>query len=156
MLDTLSEQASNRYARAKEKKETIRRNLINRLGGLKAFKILKSQFHNKRLSTLVQNSDRLTSYYIKDQEIIYLRDPVFRLPDSKTGRGHYFAPAKFIGNLKINTLWFNTIRIWLGILLWYILLYFDVLNKILSYFESIRLRRIGRRRFLKLFGLTYK
>jgi len=156
LLDTLSEQASNRYARAKEKKENTRKKLINQLGGQEAFKRMKNQYHNKRLSTLVQNSDRLNSYYINDQEIIYLRDPVFRLPDSKTGRAHYFAPAKLVGGLTINTLWFNTIRIWLGILLWYVLLYFDVLNKIISYFESIRLRRIGRRRFLKLFGLHYK
>ena len=153
LLDTLANKASERYSDAKQEKQYIRDSLVESLGGEELFNALKDKYHNKRLATLVQNSDQLTSYYIEDEEIIYLRDPVYRLPDSQSGRAHYFAPAKFIGDLKIDTFWFNTIRIWLAILLWYGLLYFDVLNKIISYFESIRLQRLGRRRFFRLFGL---
>jgi len=153
LLDTLDGMASSRYSSAKNRKQHIRDSLIKELGGEEEFQALKDAYHNKRLATLVENSDQLNSYYIEDQEIIYLRDPVYRLPDSRKGRAHYFAPAKFIGDLKIDTFWFNIIRLWVAIFFWYVILYFDVLNRIISYFESIRLRRIGRRRFFKLFGL---
>jgi hypothetical protein len=153
LLDTLSKKASSVYSNAKDRKQSIRDDLISRLGGEEPFRALKDKHHNKRLATLVQNSDQLEGYYIDDQEIIYLRDPVYRLPDSRVGRAHYFAPAKFLGKWKIDTFWFNIIRIWLGIFFWYAILYFDVLRRIISYFESIRLQRIGRKRFVKLFGL---
>ena len=152
LLDTLANKASTKYEEGKKTRQQIRDNLIDELGGTTQFQELKDKYHNKRLATLVENSDQLNSYYIADNEIIYLRDPVYRLPDSHIGRAHYFAPAKFIGNLKIDTFWFNIIRIWASILIWYVILYFDVLNRIISYFESIRLRRIGRKRFFKLFG----
>lgn len=153
LLDTFANMASSRYSSAKDRKQRIRDDLVKELGGEEQFNAMKDEYHNKRLATLVENSDQLNSYYIEDQEIIYLRDPVYRLPDSHRGRAHYFAPAKFIGDLKIDTFWFNIIRIWLAIFIWYVVLYFDVLNRIISYFESIRLRRIGRKRFFKLFGL---
>ncbi|MFP4619990.1 MAG: ATP-binding cassette domain-containing protein [Bacteroidales bacterium] len=153
LLDTLDGIASSRYSSYKDKKQTIQDSLLEELGGEKQFKALKDNYHNKRLATLATNSDQLESYYIEDEEIIYLRDPVYLLPDSRSGRAHYFAPAKFIGDWNINTFAFNIIRIWLAIFGWYVLLYFDVLNKIISYFESIRLQRLGRKRFFRLFGL---
>lgn len=153
LLDTLSSKASDLYSQAKRKRERIYNDLVENLGSEKELIELKNACHNKRLATMVQNSDQLNGYYIEDQEIIYLRDPVFRLPDSRFGRAHYFAPAKFLGDIKIDTFWFNIIRIWVAIFFWYIVLYFDVLNRIISYFESMRLQRIGRKRFFRLFGL---
>ncbi len=46
-------------------------------------------------------------------------------PGSKYGRAHFFAPYKQIGNLKIGTLIFNVIAIWIMIIFLSVTLYYD-------------------------------
>jgi hypothetical protein len=57
-------------------------------------------------------------------------------PTAKNGRAHYCAPFKVIGNIKIDTFWFNLAVIWLVTFLLYIALYFGILRKILSVFDK--------------------
>jgi hypothetical protein len=57
------------------------------------------------------------------------------------GRSHYYAPYKRLGGMVIGTYWFNIINIWAGALLIYILLYFNVFQRLASYLGSMRLSR---------------
>ena len=51
---------------------------------------------------------------------------------------------KRIGNLEIDTVWFNVIFLWIYSALLYLVLYYDLLRKLLMYLETLRL--IPRRR----------
>jgi hypothetical protein len=82
--------------------------------------------------------------------MVRLKDAVFRNPESKKGRAHFYAPIKQISSLAIDTFWFNLMYIWFFSGLLFVVLYYDVLRKVIAYFETIRLNRLNRRRFLRL------
>jgi len=93
---------------------------------------LKNKNYNNRISDFVlrsQDLDRIVRY---EDKLIQRFEPIFLSPSSKIGRSHFFSSYKNIGGLKIDTLWFNTIAIWLMTLVMYMLLYFNVLKKIVQ------------------------
>ena len=61
------------------------------------------------------------------------------IPTSITGRAHFYAPVKIIGNRSVDTLWFNIMVIWLMSVILYITLYFDVIRKSLNFLGRFRL-----------------
>ena len=68
-------------------------------------------------------------------------------PGSRLGRAHFFAPYKQLGNVKIGTLLFNAIVIWLMILFLFVTLYYNILKRFIAFLESLRLpiiRKYGR------------
>jgi hypothetical protein len=58
---------------------------------------------------------------------------------SKYGRAHFYAPNKLIGEIRIDTYWFNMLVIWLVSVLLYLALYFNLLKKLMTWFENLRL-----------------
>ena len=62
---------------------------------------------------MVMNSLSTIKIYESDKKLIQKADPVFMKPGSKYGRAHFYAPYKQIGNLKIDTLLFNMVAIWI-------------------------------------------
>ena len=68
-------------------------------------------------------------------------------PGSKFGRAHFFAPYKRIGNLKIETMIFNMIVLWVMIFILFVTLYYNVLKRFIRLLESLKLpilRKFGR------------
>jgi len=68
-------------------------------------------------------------------------------PGSKHGRAHFYAPYKQIGNLKISTLVFNMIIVWLMIIFLFATLYYNVLKRFIVWLERLKLpfwRKFGR------------
>jgi hypothetical protein len=68
-------------------------------------------------------------------------------PGSKCGRAQFFAPYKQIGNLKIETLIFNMLAVWIMILVLFVTLYYNVLKRFIGFLESLKLpilRKFGR------------
>lgn len=115
--------------------------LIKQFGGLEAFTDFRNQHENDRLADILLNQDELVKVQEREGRLIRKYEPVFMEPSSRAGRAQLYAPVKKIGNMRISTPLFNVINIWLGTLLFYITLYFDVLRRIIGYFEGIRLRR---------------
>ncbi|MDZ7635551.1 MAG: hypothetical protein U5L72_14410 [Bacteroidales bacterium] len=76
------------------------------------------------------------------------------MPGSRTGRAHFYAPLKMIGNIKISTLWFNMIFIWLMNILLYVTLYFNLLKKLLNLVERINIPGFGSDRLVPPWELT--
>ena len=102
-------------------------------------------FYNERLERLVENEQEITEFIIYNNDFVRMRDPIFTPPRSNTGRAQFYAPYKKIAGLKIDTFWFNIIIIWLSAIVWSIILYYDILRKLIRYFENIQLRRFNRR-----------
>lgn len=134
----------NYYEEAKiysNQKDSIFRQLYSTLGRGGMLE-LKQQNFNNSLSNWVlgrQEVDKIITY---DNEFVQKKDPIFKEPESNYGRAHFYSPYKFFNGEKIDTIWFNTLVIWLGSFIIYIILLLDIFKGILTYFTRLRLRKI--------------
>ncbi len=149
---------------------TIARNTLNYLAGIKAFTIniqneasrqkdnifeeffkrpegkdaiikLQTDYFNDKLEEQVTNKNILKKIIELDNHFIRKDDPIYMEPSSNYGRAHFYAPFKKLGNLSIDTFWFNTLVILLTSFILFIILVFDVLRKIIVWFENVKLKR---------------
>ena len=121
---------SNAYKRSDEKHS----DLIKALNGEEGFNNLRQQYHNKRISDLVTNREGIDKIIRLDNRLIQLKDPIYKIPDSKYGRAHFYASSKNLGNLEIDTFWFNLGFIWLTTILLYLALRGNLLRKLVGNF----------------------
>jgi hypothetical protein len=106
--------------------------------GDEAFYKFRQTYYNDNLADLVLNKGSENKILTGRDKLIRKKDPVFMEPLSRTGRAHFYAPVKFIGNLAIDTFWFNFGVIWLMSLLLYFALLSDILRKGINFFENFR------------------
>ena len=86
-------------------------------------------------------------YYETDYKWIQKTKPIFMKPTSKFGRAHFYAPYKKIGNYQIDTLFFNMMAMWIMVVLFFLALYYNLLNRFINYLEALKLpfwRKFGR------------
>jgi ABC-type multidrug transport system ATPase subunit len=111
-------------------------NSVIKIKGEKELADLKSNYFNNSLADLVLSNKPGKRIIETDTKFIQKYEPVYMKPVSKYGRAHFYAPYKQIGNLKIETYWFNIIVLWIVSLLLYIALYYNLLQKLTTYFEN--------------------
>lgn len=139
-----------KYNQAADQRDKKYDALITKLGSENNFMRFNQQYVNKRVAEVVSNEKELNEYAIHDGEIIPMKDPVYRVSNSKTGRAQFYAPFKRIFNLRIDTFWFNLVFIWLDTFFLFIVLYFDIFRKFVTYLENIKLSRVSRQKLLRL------
>ena len=105
---------------------------------------LKKNYSNQRVNEFVLNNRELERIKQVGDHFIQLYEPVFLYPTSKFGRAQFYAPAKQIGNTRIDTLWFNIVAIWFMILVLYIALWRNYLQRFINLIENRKFRRIDR------------
>jgi len=132
-----------------ERKEDVYNRLIQQLGSSDAFVEFKQNYHNKKLISVMRKDNEINEFVDAGNELIRIKSNIYRYPDSQYGRSHFYAPAKKIGNIKIDTLVFNLIVIWLMTGFLFVALYYDWLRKIINYFENLRINRLNKK-FLKV------
>jgi len=133
------------YRDAKAEKDSLYKYLINEYGSKEAFLKFKDSYQNEALEEVVLNKQELQLMVMTGTNIIQKSDPIFQKPVSNWGRTVLYAPEKRVMNVRIPTPLFNTIIIWLGVIFFYVTLYFDILRKLIRYFETFKLRRLNRR-----------
>ena len=138
------------YNTAVSKRDDIYTRLVKRLGSNEEFVNYKQRFYNSQLAKVVTNDNEINDFDIQNNEMVRLKDAIFRVPDHRDGRSHFYAPEKHFLQLTFDTFWFNLLFIWLFSGLLFTILYYDILRKIITYFEIIRLNRVNRRRFLRI------
>ncbi|MDP4209678.1 MAG: ATP-binding cassette domain-containing protein [Bacteroidota bacterium] len=124
--------------------------LVKQLGGDDKFVVFKQTYYNKQVADIVTNEKEITEYSIQDGEMVRIKDAVYRTPDSRNWRSHFYAPIKHFLSMKLDTFWFNLMFIWMFSGFLFVLLYYDILRRIILYFDTLRLNRYNRRRFLRL------
>ncbi|MGL4364875.1 MAG: ABC transporter permease, partial [Bacteroidales bacterium] len=129
---------------AKHHSECLKK-IEHKLGGRDALVNFKQAHHNKALTEVVLNQNEFDKIRVEKNRFVQIKDPIFRVPLSHCGRAHLYAPYKMIGTWKIDTLWFNLIILWLSTSFFYILLYFDVLKRLMQELERKRLQRVAKR-----------
>ena len=138
-LGRLKELRNYFNARFNEARYT-RDSIITSLGdkyGPDYFHMLENDYHNDNLANFCLNNRSKDKIIETEKKIIQKQDPVYMMPTSNYGRSHFYAPCKIIGNIHIDTYWFNLGAIWLLTLLMYITLYTDLLRKSINYFGRI-------------------
>ena len=95
------------------KKDSITYALIEELGSIEKYNEFKNKNANKSVSELVLKRQTFKPFVKKNNMIVRKIEPVYNIPDSKTGRSHFFASQKRIGSSLVNTVMFNIIIIWL-------------------------------------------
>ncbi len=128
-------------AEADDRRDQRYTELMKDLGGKDACLGLRDDYYNDRLAELVLNKHEIESYVEIDNRLIRKKTPIYMEPLSRFGRAHFYAPVKKLGNLSIDTYLFNLTVIWLSTLLLYLTLVFDILRRIVSWSERVKLRK---------------
>ncbi len=121
-------------------KDQVYSSMVDSLGEEK-MRELRQRFHNNRLAEIAMNRNEIHKIYQAKDELIRKFEPIYIYPENRRGRAQFFAPYKLIINQMVETAWFNLVVIWLGSIFLYFLLVFDILRKILLYFQNIRMAR---------------
>ncbi|HKL71324.1 MAG TPA: ABC transporter permease, partial [Marinilabiliaceae bacterium] len=132
----------NYYSRLKDEKTTA---LIERLGSVEKVVELQQNYHNEALADWLLERKDVTQIEFAEDKFIQKKNPVFKAPTGKWGRSHFYASEKQLGPISISTPIFNCLVMWLGILGLYVMLYLDVLRRIIHYFDTFRLRQLNKR-----------
>jgi len=114
--------------------------MIKKMGGnSESLVSYKQKYFNKKLETLVRDRYADNKIHYTNNQIYQGDEPIYRQVALHNGRAHFYAFYKQVGPLKIGTVFFNLLIIWIFSFLLMVSLYFDWLRKLLSYIESWRL-----------------
>lgn len=138
-LDQLRTIYKNLYLDAERKKDNITAKLVTEMGQEELINY-KKLYHNTSLATILTNQNIDNSLVQAGDKFLIKVAPIFRAPESRSGRAHFYAPCKVIGNLEISTFYFNSGVIFLMIMVLYLALYFDWLKKSINYFGNLKLK----------------
>ncbi|HOK52221.1 MAG TPA: ABC transporter permease, partial [Bacteroidales bacterium] len=153
-LDRAEKQFNFQYHYAVSKRDSVFEQLVKKFGGRDNLLKIKQEYYNKQLADVVTNEKEFSEFYLQNNRLIPTRNAIYRLPVLSNGRAHFYAPMKRVGKYYIDTFWFNLIVIWLYTGLLFLILYADLFRKVIAYFESLRLNRLARRRFMRLLNIT--
>jgi ABC-type multidrug transport system ATPase subunit len=99
----------------------------------------KNKFFNESLSDLVRNTNEQKRLLEYQGKLIQTINPIFQLPHPSHRfdyRTVFFVPEKNLAGYLISTYWFNLIIIWLMTVACYALLYFELLRKMVNFFNG--------------------
>jgi hypothetical protein len=140
-LDSLKGFFSKVRKRNVSLKDSLSVVLVEKMGK-EGLQNLKEDYENNELSDLLLETYRIHKYTETGNRIIRKYEPVYMIPTSKFGKAQFYAPVKRIGSVQIDTFWFNLMVLWFVIILLYIALYYNILQRIINYFENPGLRKI--------------
>ncbi len=113
----------------------------------------EAQIKEKQNAYINEKLDEtLTGRYLKNRFVYYKNhiiqkdNPVYHVTPSRIGRSHFYAPYKEVLGKRIDVLVYNLVIIWIMIVFLALTLYTDLLRRILTYFENLRLARMTRER----------
>jgi len=138
-LDSLDLQIRHFRKEARDRKDTVENSIKSQIGEEEYIR-LKDNYHNKNLEMLVLDQTRLDQYIETPNRIIQMYEPGYMKPLSKNGRAHFYAPYKQIGDIKINTYWFDLMVLWTVTLALYIALYFNIFEKLITVLTNLRIK----------------
>ena len=125
----------NRFNRADQQKEKLIRARTSTAEGESEFEKFKSQNQNEAIAELVKNTAETHRIIEQDGKLIQKIFPIYKDPDPEhvvDFDAQFYMPRKHFLNTNIDTLLFNVLVIWSMTLALSIMLYFEVLRKIID------------------------
>lgn len=123
-------------------------NALVKIHGEEGVYNLKLLHYNKALASMVTNEKDFKKSVETNHRIVQKKDPIFKTPESNFGRAQFFASVKKVNGKYVDTFWFNITTIWLSAFMLYIFLIFDILRKVITFFEGIKIRRMVKRQMI--------
>lgn len=105
---------------------------------------MRDDYYNYKLEEIVTKYYERNKILLHENSLIQNTDPVYLDPQKRGFLGfrtHFFAPAKYIFGIKTDTYTFNILLVLLTTILWYLILYYDLLSKLVSFVEKFKFRR---------------
>jgi len=131
----LKEFSNGKFNRIQELKEKEEAGLVKAAGGQEAYELRKKKHYNKHLEEVVTNDLEKDKILFGEDGIIQVIDPIYQDPvgnKTLTLSAPLFIPYKYLFGMQVSTYYFNLIVIWVINLLTVVVLYFDLLKKLLS------------------------
>jgi ABC-type multidrug transport system ATPase subunit len=138
-LDSLGGRFRQEFIKYRGSEDSVTRSIITRIGKEKLLE-LEISYANKNLENIVLDRFRTNQIIETRTGIIQKYEPGFMKPVSKYGRAHLYAPYKLIGDIKIDTFWFDLLVLWIVTALLYLVLYYNLLQKLAQYSEKLKLK----------------
>ncbi len=136
-LDEIFRQISNSASDRKDKFYNLGENKVK-------LDELRNNYYNYKLEEIV------TKYYERKKILLYKNtivqniDPIYLDPYKRGflgSRTHFFAPAKYIFGIKTDTFTFNITLVLLSTILLYLLLYYELLAKLVKFIERFKIQK---------------
>lgn len=89
-----------------------------------------NRYHNESVADHVKKIYEKIKIIESDGRLYQQIDPIFMIPEST--RSHFYAPVKYLFGTYIDTFWFNMGYIWFLSVILYVILYFDLLRKLIE------------------------
>lgn len=131
-LDQLKKHYNNEANIQRSKKDAILVRLQNQDND--AYLELKDRYSNESLEDFVtgEKNEKTQMTVIHDGRIVPYYKPIFMDPYRNFIKAHFYAPVKKIFGKPVDTFIVNVVVLWIMALLFYLLLYFRVLKKVLD------------------------
>lgn len=139
-LDDLQQIFWSRYSRASTKRDNAYNDLLKTYGSSGELFAFKQRYHNEAIEQVVLNKRELNKLTEYEGELVQLKDPIFKSPEHRMGRAHFYAAEKRVGNYLIQTFWFNLVFIWLTTVFFYLTLYVDFFRRFFVHAERLWLK----------------
>ncbi len=141
-LDKLKKYYGKLFIAANTKKEKFIE--ANIRANRERFERVKDEYFNESISDIVRQVFEKNKILRDGDKLVQMVDPVYQIPEPKNAvdfRTHFFAPEKYIFGHFFDTLWFNIAMVWVLTIMLYVVLYFDLLRKGLTYMGELKLRK---------------
>ncbi|MBC7862799.1 MAG: hypothetical protein IAF38_07480, partial [Bacteroidia bacterium] len=137
-FDNLQKEYTNKFLAADREKDQLISGLLESDESEKKFLRIKDQYSNDYLSDVVKRKMDRNKTMVENGELKQLVDAVYLDPEESffSFDTHFFAPRKYFFGKPVKTLYFNVLIIWLASIIAFIVLYFDLARKIISFFEQ--------------------
>ena len=94
---------------------------------------LRYEYTNENLMDIVSNRMERNKFIIVNDRIYQNDDPIYKDPKNEWFFAtQFYSPYKYMFGSKLSTYWANIIVIWCMALVSYLILYFDLLKKLLN------------------------
>jgi len=120
-----------------------RKDIFYNMNDLK-LKKLEDDYYNYKLEELVTKRYERKKFLIYNNSLVQNIDPIYLDPYNKgflKFRTHFYAPAKYIFGMKTDTFIFNISLVLLSTILFYLVLYFELLGNTVRFFEKLKFRK---------------
>ena len=106
------------------------------------FNYIKDHYFNESISDIVRKIFEKNKILRDGPNLVQMSDPIYQMPEPESAisfRTHFFAPKKFIFGKFFETIWFNITMVWIYTIILYIILYYDLLRKLLTKLGDLKL-----------------
>ncbi|MDT8432926.1 MAG: ABC transporter permease, partial [Bacteroidales bacterium] len=127
-LSGLNDHYLRQYAAASRAKQKMLNQVMQK--DRSQYYSMLNKYHNESISEHVKKIYEKNRIIASGGRLYQQSDPIFLLPESI--RSHFYAPSKYFFGTYVDTYWFNMAMIWLLSVLFYLVLYFDLLRRLIN------------------------